>query len=214
MAGLFFRLTYANVVASLALFVALATGGAYAANQLIGSGDIARNAVLSKHIKRGSVKRGDLAANAVDTSRVANGSLLGEDFATGQLPVGAAGEQGPQGEQGPLGVPGENATKLFASVGDDADIGATAVLVYGSGITGVTDPNPGHVYMVTFAQSVQNCVVQAVAGVGDPPSNPVYAFAAIPLVEMNLGNAQQVSVSFETFGGTLADTSFMIAALC
>lgn len=46
------RLGYANVVASLALIVAVGTGGAYAAN-LIGPRDIAKNAVRSRHIRRG-----------------------------------------------------------------------------------------------------------------------------------------------------------------
>jgi hypothetical protein len=46
------------VVAYLALFAALG-GGAYAASK-VGSGDIKRNAVLSKHIKGGNVKPPDL----------------------------------------------------------------------------------------------------------------------------------------------------------
>jgi hypothetical protein len=43
------RLTYANVVASLALFVAL--GGTTYAAATIGAGDIKKDAVRSKHIK-------------------------------------------------------------------------------------------------------------------------------------------------------------------
>lgn len=43
----------------LALFIALATGGAYAAAQ-IGSDDIKRNAVRSTHIKNGQVRPADL----------------------------------------------------------------------------------------------------------------------------------------------------------
>jgi hypothetical protein len=47
-----------NAVAYLALFVAL-SGSAYAASK-VGSNDIARNAVLSKHIKNRQVKAADL----------------------------------------------------------------------------------------------------------------------------------------------------------
>jgi hypothetical protein len=50
-------------VAYLALFAALATGGAYAADK-IGSSDIKKNAVKSKHIKSGQVKTRDLAERA------------------------------------------------------------------------------------------------------------------------------------------------------
>lgn len=51
--------TYSNVIASIALFAALG-GGAYAASKIT-SNDIAKNAVLSEHIKRGQVKAADLS---------------------------------------------------------------------------------------------------------------------------------------------------------
>jgi hypothetical protein len=54
------RAKHGTVVAYLALFAALATGGAYAADK-IGSNDIAKNAVKSKHIKKGQVKESDIA---------------------------------------------------------------------------------------------------------------------------------------------------------
>jgi hypothetical protein len=44
------RLSYANVTATIALVAALGMGGAYAADK-IGSKDIGKNAVKSKHIK-------------------------------------------------------------------------------------------------------------------------------------------------------------------
>jgi hypothetical protein len=53
------RLSFANVISVISLFVALG-GGAYAAG-LVGPGDIAKNAVLSKHVKNGQIKRGDQA---------------------------------------------------------------------------------------------------------------------------------------------------------
>ena len=61
-AGIRDRFSYANVLATLALFVALG-GGAYAAG-LIGPGDIARNAVHSRHIENGQVKKHDLGVPA------------------------------------------------------------------------------------------------------------------------------------------------------
>jgi hypothetical protein len=97
------RVTYANAMSSLAVFVTLGFGTAYAADK-IGSKDIAKNAVKSKHIKAGNVKKPDLAAGAVNTAKVADGSLLAADFAAGQLPQGPRGEQGPQGPAGPSGA--------------------------------------------------------------------------------------------------------------
>ena len=60
---MFERLNYANVVATLALFVALGSG-AYAASK-IGSNDIARNAVLSKHIGKDQVRGSDVKESSL-----------------------------------------------------------------------------------------------------------------------------------------------------
>ncbi|MEX2464472.1 MAG: hypothetical protein WD428_01215, partial [Gaiellaceae bacterium] len=58
----------ATVIACIALFVAL--GGTSVA-----AVTLARNSVLSKHIKNGQVKTADLGANAVNSAKVGNGSL-------------------------------------------------------------------------------------------------------------------------------------------
>ena len=78
----------ANVVAYLALFVALGSGTAMAAT----------------HLARNSVGTAQLKKNAVVSAKVRDGSLLAADFAAGQLP---AGQPGPQGERGPRGERGE-----------------------------------------------------------------------------------------------------------
>jgi hypothetical protein len=68
------HLTYANVMATAAVFIALG-GTSYAAVKL------ANNSVKSRHIANGQVKRADLARNAVDSSKVADGSLTKGDLA-------------------------------------------------------------------------------------------------------------------------------------
>jgi hypothetical protein len=74
------RLSYANVTASIALFVALG-GGAYAATVLparsVGSRELKKDAVLTSRIKRG----------AVDGSKVRDGSLTGDDVKESTLGV-------------------------------------------------------------------------------------------------------------------------------
>lgn len=57
------RLSYANVMASIAVFGVLAGGGAYAAST-IGSNQIKKNAVKTKHIANGAVKPAKLSAKA------------------------------------------------------------------------------------------------------------------------------------------------------
>jgi hypothetical protein len=84
------RLTFANVISLIALFVALG-GTGYAAIKL------PKNSVTSKTIKKGAVTNAKLGKNAVTSSKVKNGSLLKVDFANGQLPAGTDGAQGPAG---------------------------------------------------------------------------------------------------------------------
>lgn len=67
------KLTYANVCATLALFLAIG-GGAYAAAEL------PANSVGRAQLKKGAVATGKLKANAVTGSKVANGSLTGADI--------------------------------------------------------------------------------------------------------------------------------------
>lgn len=83
------RLSYANVVATLALFLALG-GGAYAAVKL------PANSVGTRQIK----------PNAIRSADVRDSSLLAKDFRGGELPAGARGAQGPAGARGLAGPQG------------------------------------------------------------------------------------------------------------
>jgi hypothetical protein len=73
------RLTYANVMATIALFIALG-GVSYAALEL------PRNSVRSAQIAPGAVRSADLARRAVTSAHVKDGSLQQDDFKTGLLP--------------------------------------------------------------------------------------------------------------------------------
>jgi len=88
------HLTYSNVIASLALFIALG-GVSYAAIK------IPANSVGTKQLKKGAVTGAKVKKGAVTGAKVKKGSLLARNFKAGQLP------RGPQGERGPIGPPGE-----------------------------------------------------------------------------------------------------------
>jgi hypothetical protein len=83
------KLTYANVIATLALFLALG-GGAWAATSL------PKSSVGTEQLKNG----------AVTGKKVKGGSLLASNFKAGQLPAGPAGATGPQGVPGETGPRG------------------------------------------------------------------------------------------------------------
>jgi hypothetical protein len=78
------KLTYANVVATLALFIAVGGTSAYAANQL------SANSVGTKQLKNGAVTKVKLADGVNDE----------------RGPEGKQGTVGPQGKPGAPGTPG------------------------------------------------------------------------------------------------------------
>lgn len=72
------RLTYANVVASLALFLALSGGVVWAASGKIGANKLKANSVTTGKIKRNAVTVGKIKDSAVTTAKIKNGAV---DFA-------------------------------------------------------------------------------------------------------------------------------------
>jgi hypothetical protein len=108
------RPTYADVAATVALVLALGTGGAYAAGKISGK-DIADNAITSPKIKNGAVKPVDLSAAAKRTLTGARGPA----GATG--PAGPAGASGAPGQPGPSGAPGADGSP--GAPGADGSVG-------------------------------------------------------------------------------------------
>src|SRR3954451_10820647 len=73
------RPSHGTVVAYVALFMALATGGAWAAGT-IGPRDIKDNAIHSRHIKKNAVKTKKIAKGAVTGARVGTDTLTGDNI--------------------------------------------------------------------------------------------------------------------------------------
>jgi hypothetical protein len=85
------RLTYANVMSSIAVFLVL--GGATA----IAAGQLGKNSVGSKQLKKNAVTAAKIKKNAVTGAKVKAGSLTASNFAAGQLPAGPKGDKGAPG---------------------------------------------------------------------------------------------------------------------
>ena len=137
------HLSYANVTATLALFIALG-GGAYAAFSLprnsVGSAQLRKGAVRSREIRDRSIKLRDVS--------VATRKAL-------------TGKQGPAG---PPGSPGTPAVRLFAAVnGAGAFVRGNAT---SGGRTGLGT------YTVGFAQDVSACTYAATLGSTDASTVP------------------------------------------
>jgi hypothetical protein len=118
------RLTFANVVSVIALFVALG-GSSYAALKVT-SRNVPKDALTGADIKNltGRDVRNDSLTGAdvknLGSGDVANGKLLAEDFAPGQLPKGDTGETGPPGPPGPAAAATSRDSKpaLIATASD------------------------------------------------------------------------------------------------
>jgi hypothetical protein len=82
-------LTYANVVATLALFLALSGGVVYAAATLgknsVKSKNLAANAVKTRNLAKNAVKAKAIAPNAVTTAKLKKGAVTGGKVAKGTL---------------------------------------------------------------------------------------------------------------------------------
>lgn len=114
------RPSYAEVVATAALFIALG-GVSYAAIK------IPNNSVGTKQLKN----------SAVTGKKVKNKSLLAADFRPGQLPRGATGAPGAAGLLGPVGPTGQaGARGITGPAGQDGTDGTTGP----AGSTGATGP--------------------------------------------------------------------------
>jgi hypothetical protein len=93
------RLTYANVVSTIALFLVLGGGAAFAAKKLttndikkgaIKTKLIAKKAVTSAKLAKNAVKGPNIAANSIDGSKVLDKSLTPADLVGGASVIGGA----------------------------------------------------------------------------------------------------------------------------
>jgi hypothetical protein len=139
------RLTYANVVSTLALLFALTGAGAYAANQLaprsvgerqlrhgaVTASKLRKNAVIAPKIKALAVEEGKIAAGAVSGSKLANAAVSSPKLATGAVTeekIADNAVSGPQVDEGGLSqVPGA-ARADFAVTAESANPAAFAAV--------------------------------------------------------------------------------------
>ena len=151
-------LSYTNVTATLALFIALG-GSSYAAATLTGA-DIRNGTVTGSDLKRESVKGldvanltgSDLRNGSVTTSDL--GSLVGADFKAGQLPAGPAGPEGPAGTTQVLT---RRVAEVVLEPGDAADITASCLpgeVAVGGGA--VHDGTPSDLIAVMYSHPVES----------------------------------------------------------
>jgi hypothetical protein len=118
------RISYANIVASLALFVAL--GGTAAAvttlpRDSVGAPQIRKDAVRSPEIAKDAVRSPEIAKDAVRAPEIADGAVHSGEIADGAIRVAdiSTGAQNAlKGEQGPSGPAGVAEARVASGGGD------------------------------------------------------------------------------------------------
>ncbi|MDX6609262.1 MAG: hypothetical protein QOF85_1187 [Solirubrobacterales bacterium] len=78
------RVTYANVMSSIAVFLVLGGGAAYAAKK-IGSNEIKGNSITTGKLKKEAVTSSKLKKNSVTTPKIANGAVTGAKLNLGTV---------------------------------------------------------------------------------------------------------------------------------
>jgi hypothetical protein len=180
------RLSYANVMATIAVFIALG-GSSYAAINLprnsVGASEIKTGAVRSAEIKDRSIRTSDLATSARSALRGQSG------------PQGPAGPQGLAGAQGPAGPTywaavdssggrargnavlsrhGEEGVYHLQFSRDVSACGAAATLATVPGGS-IADPPPGRITVAPEAGGIIVRTYDTNGGVLDLPFNVVIA---------------------------------------
>ena len=189
------KLTYANVMATIAVFIALG-GASYAAIKL------PKNSVGTKQLKNGAVTPAKLSGAAKQTMTGPAGptgpkGATGARGATGA--TGATGAKGERGEKGEKGATGDAATKLFAEVGENGE------LLKSSGVTSAAFKGTLGAYSVTFNTNVSACVAM-VTGVGQEPG----VFGTV----VRTSSPDTLEVFMHSSKTEFEDAGFSIAVFC
>jgi len=166
------RLTYANVMSSIAVFLVLGGGAAYAAKK-VGSNELRGGAVTTTKIKRSAVTRSKIKAKAISTAKLAYGAVTNGRLADGAVSLEklAPGFIAPAAER----------LSHAANISADGVVLAGSLGISQANVThpsigfycfaGLTPAPVGGVATVDYAQAGKNITIQL--GTGQGPVCPV-----------------------------------------
>jgi hypothetical protein len=184
------------------------------------SGTAATIVVTSKHIKNGTIQTVDISAKAKRALKGNRGPRglggpQGPQGPTGVAgPTGPAGPAGPEGPEGPEGPPGFDAATFWAQVNADG------TLVDGVGVqVRFHNPTTG-LYVLDFADRVDDCAGIAGITYTTPTSGSIadrggMVFATIAGAFPSSGASTVLVEAFTDVAvGAVADRPFHVAVLC
>lgn len=189
------KLSYANVTATLALFVAL--GGSAYAGLRIGSAEVVDGSILGRDIAKETITGRNTKTGTIDGSDIRDGSLLTADIAR-------TAREAIKGEKGEKGDKGDSAADLWAVIHTDGTVARS------KGLAGVQRLATGR-YSVRFNQDVTGCAF--LAAVGDAESGNITPGQALVTKRVGDGNAVQVTTTVAD-GSQDGDRDFHLGVFC
>lgn len=212
------RLTYANVMSSIAVFLILGGATAFAAKK-IGSNEIKGNSITTGKIKKEAVTRAKLKKASVDASKLADGAVttpkLANDAVTGEKANESTFGQVPSAANASK-LNGLGAEEYLASY---ALVAPTGTVVESKGIEAVINFGGG-LFAVRFAKPVTGKAYSAtIVGedIGQAQINSQPCLAPTPINDSNcpaaFENANSLFVNTEDSAGTNTDKAFMVVLL-
>jgi hypothetical protein len=196
---------YANVVSTLALFIALG-GASYAAIKLpkdsVGNRHLKNGAIATDNIKDGAITRDKIRNGAVGTGKIRDGSLTEDDFSEDEVPEGEPGRDGLDGRDGfdgRDGEPGPPANPEWWAV-----IGADGAVARGTAQVATTTRAGAGVYHVDFAGDRRGCGFIASLNSG----------TGFVSAQSSTADSHDVVVTTLDAAGAAADRAFSVTARC
>lgn len=205
------KLTYANVVASIALFAVMAGGTAFAASEL------GKETVGTRQLKKAAVTPAKLSKAAKKTLT----GPAGPKGATGAVGAkGAAGQKGEAGAKGEVGPRGpSNGYYAFSNVEGTDSKTITLSVPAGSYIASASMTSVAHAGYAEedceLTSSTESGNAGFVVVTLSPPTAPATTTYGHPAAEagLNVAAGGHISFSCVKFGGTSTETKFYQARI-
>jgi hypothetical protein len=202
------RLTYANVMSSIAVFLVLGGGAAYAAKKIstkkIDSGQLKGASVTTAKIKRGAVTASKIRKGAVKANKISKGAVTNAKLANGSVTLEklVPGFVAPTAEK-PSRAANVSAggTVLAGSIGiAQANISHPKVGFYC--FSGLSPAPAGGVATVDYSESAESVVIQFDTGQGPPEICPAGTQAFV--------NPREVGFKNNKFAAEPVDAGFFV----
>jgi hypothetical protein len=188
------RFSYANVMATVAVFIALG-GTSYAVATL------PRNSVGAKQIRSNAVGKSEVRTGAIGSSDLHNGSVSLRDLSSKTR----AALRGRRGATGPAGPPGPGAVPYAAAVDASGGVRSTS----GGRLGGTHNIGTGE-YIIRFDRDMTNCyAVASLSSVSGstpviPPNGEIVTETTVIGVNVHTRNSS----------GGPADLPFHVIVVC